>query len=200
MSVGGKHHMVVENQYTYQNLIGHIKHLDSSKEHMIILMLAPYNEKRVKDVVDQYYDYWNIKYTTDTIHFYWLGYILADQEKRFRLKVKEDLYFDIHIFNDIIQDLNKKWSFQYRDKFEMIIVKYKNNKLDFKDHIRIDLEKIYELSQLKELIAYIYQICEEYKSFYSLKIAIKQKLGRKRLRKIDAEILLQIFNMILTVR
>lgn len=188
--------MVNENIYSFNDFIRHIETLDCSKEQVVIFMLAPYNENKIKEIVDQYYDYWNIRYDRDRLHFYWIGYILASSSKRMRLNVFDDLYFDLKVYNDLIQELNKHWTFHYRDQFEMVIVRTYKQTVDFKNHIRVDLEDMKDLSQLKDMMAYVHEIFEEYQSFYSLKVAIKQKLGLQRLRKIKWDNLLQTLQIL----
>lgn len=187
----------MRNIFTYMNLVEEIESMDSTKEKVIAFVFAPYHEKRVQEIVDQFYDYWNVKFEDSMVHFYWLGYIREAQKEKGRRLIESHLYetvhYDIKVFNQLSQELNTNWNFKYKDTFEIVLVKCKNSNIDFKDTIRIDLENNFsEMKEIKEVIVTINDVMNEYKSFYALKQAIKSMKGLKRLRKIDVMSLIQL--------
>ncbi|MFV0394067.1 MAG: hypothetical protein ACK5LC_06690, partial [Coprobacillaceae bacterium] len=180
----------MRNIFTYPNLINNIEEIDSKKEQIIAFVFAPYHEKRVAEIVDQFYDYWNIKFDDSILHFFWLGYVLEVEQKPGRWLVDshcyEKMYYDIKIFNDLVKQLNTKWKFTYKDKFEIVLVKCVNSKIDFKNTIRIDLEDCFtDIKEIKKVMCVVNDVVNEYKTFFALKQSIKNMKGLKRLRKID---------------
>lgn len=189
---------------TYENLIEHIREIDDPNEQIIAFVYAPYNENKIAEVVNQFYDFWNIKFDDSILHLYWLGYINAADNKLNRWKVdshaNDCLYYDIKVFNSLINELNKKWKFKYKGDFEIILVKYKQGRIFFNDQIRIDLENNFaSVKDIKNIFYSIHEVINEYKTFYALKKEIKNKAGIQRLKKVKIGNLLELLSYSLKV-
>ena len=186
----------MESILTYNNLIEKFKEIDSTNEQVIAIVLAPYNLSKVAKIIDQIYDAYDFHCENGYIHICWIGYIRSYNMNRYRWKVNQhydnNLCFDLKIFNEIVNNLNQEWTFEYKNRFEIVLVKLYKNKIYFNEHIRIDFDKEFSNSyEMIDFILSINQAMNQFKTFKSLKLEIKSSRNLKRLKKIKLSDLLE---------
>lgn len=187
----------MQNIFTYENMIEKIDKIDATKEQIIAFVYAPYNEERISKIIDQFYDWWNIKFEDSILHFFWLGYIEASDEKALRWKVKShakgNIYYDMKIFSNLANDLNKHWKFKYRDRFEIILIRRYKNHNYFNKQIRVDLEKVFSATDdIKNIMIQMNEVINEYKTFLALRVELKNRKMVKKLVKVPIDLFLQL--------
>lgn len=187
----------MQNIFTYENLIEEIDKIDATKEQIIAFVYAPYNEERISKIIDQFYDWWNIKFEDSILHFFWLGYIEATDKKALRWKVKshanDNTYYDMRIFNNLIKDLNNHWKFKYKDCFEIILIRRYKNHNYFNKQIRVDLEKVFSTTDdIKNIMIQMNEVVNEYKTFLALRIELKNRKMVKKLVKVPIDLFVQL--------
>ena len=160
-------------------------------EHRIIgIMLARYDISLVKDVIAECYSYWH-ENSGRGFDLFWPGYgkHYVDDLIPYRIplslpKNANGIFFDSRTFIECKDALNKYLKLPYRDKFELLLVNYNVDHIEFDKHIRIDLEKNLDpyFGSIREIMEFIISQCKiEYdvsslrnkKIFYDFKKSIK---------------------------
>lgn len=166
--------------------------LEKKHNCVVGLMLAPYNHTYVKTIIDQYYNEWH--YTSgDAFDMYWMGYgkqPYEPQQRRLDLGGVniEHTYFDIKMFCGEINTLNQRVHFTYRNDFELILFNCYRGKINYNDHIRVQLDEFCmdeDDEQLRDLIASIIDYVKKRNTIDDLKKLIKNKKRLLRLSKVN---------------
>lgn len=125
------------------------------------LILARYDISLTQNIINDCYLYWHYN-TGRTLDIFWAGYgeylQKGDQTKSKIIMNFPDndtlAYFDLQAFISIKNALNDKLKENYKDHIQLILVDYRDNKLQFDNAMQFDLEENINqnYSNIRELI------------------------------------------------
>lgn len=125
------------------------------------LILARYDISLTQNIINDCYLYWHYN-TGRTLDIFWAGYgeylQKGDQTKSKVIMNFPDndtlAYFDLQAFISIKNAFNDKLKENYKDHIQLILVDYRDNKLQFDNAVQFDLEENINqnYSNIRELI------------------------------------------------
>ena len=128
------------------------------------IILARYDLQFVQSIIDNCYLYWH-ENTNNYVDFFWAGYgeyLSPTDVTNDKIILKFDgngthVYYDRQAFISIKNEFNKIFKKTYQDRLQLILVNYRDGRLQFDESIQIDLEENLDsnFATIRELIEYI---------------------------------------------
>lgn len=165
---------------------------DYDESRIVGIMLARYNTRLSKQIINDCYSYWHY-YADRDFDLFWLGYgeySAGDQKNIIVLKFPENRtrhFFDTKEFVKSIKAIkeytNSKWS--YKDTAQLMLVNYHHGNLHFDERIVINLEENLDvyLSDIRQLVSEIIDDTAKYSDIRELHNAMLKDEFRAKIKK-----------------
>lgn len=165
-----------------------VSHKYNKYEQRIVgIMLARYDLPLTQSIIDSCYLYWNDN-TNETLDIFWAGYgeyLCPDDASSNKIILKFEgnkthVYYDRKAFINIKNKFNAIFKKPYQDRIQLILVNYRNGKLQFDESIKFDLEDNWDpnLATIRELMEFITNECAHTNTIENL----AHKLRSERLK------------------
>lgn len=164
---------------------------DSNKQCVVGIILARYDIKTTKEIVEQCYQYWHLN-SSKYFDVFWAGYgaylsPFDESATKTILKFKGNekrVYFDLEKFIEIKDQFNSVFKSPYKDSLQLILVNYRDGNLHFNESININLEENLDpgYAKMREIMEFVTLECRSGQDVASiarklqlehLKVAIK---------------------------
>lgn len=141
---------------------------DYDEQCVVGIILARYDIRITKEIVDQCYQYWNLN-SRKYFDVFWAGYgaYLSPSEEtatktilKYRGNEKR-AYFDLEAFVEIKDQFNSIFKSSYSDHLQLILVNYRDGKLHFNESLKIDLEENLDsnYAKIREVMEFVTSEC-----------------------------------------
>lgn len=145
---------------------------------IVMVMMARYSIEMVEKMIKENFDYWDIS-AGKVVDIYLAGYgaylPIDNTNKDNKIVEGTELYFNNKAFRTFKKALYSDIGLQYDDRVEIFLINYYENKLHYKESLRIDVGESIGVDQegLRRLMAFLINACEKFSDIYSLKKTYK---------------------------
>ena len=158
---------------------------DHDEQRVVGIMLARYDIHISEEIINQSYLYWHLN-SKKFFDVYWAGYgeYLPASDESATKKIltfpgnTSNAYFDLEAFIEIKEQFNEYFDSTYDDTLQLILVNYRDGRLQFNESIRIDLEENLDrdYATIRKIMEFITRECRS--AHEITPIVRKLKLGK----------------------